>query len=382
MLSSRRQPELYIRVACAFVGLFAVATALVLASSAAAAPAPVELSFLGSETLEVEAEEGESFAEAYVTLFNAGERPTSFAITLQASSSAEVEISETSPSSVGAAGAERVKLVFSGVDSLEEKLDGQLVMTGGTGPVSLPVAITPAPQPSAPWLEIIVVGAAALTLVLMLVIVGVIPVSKRGLLKKRAVGPKWSFDSWAGVLTTIGAVFGSVLGGVTLPDVPSEIGKDTLIGLNLLFPALLAVAPFVFYAIRPRALSAADQEAGLAGFNVVLLFACCLTCGAVVGELATLGLLGWELLGESGWAWAASALLVVLAGLAIYYCSVTAYSLATTDWEAQQTEADEAAPPAILMTRARVSPAPESRQGELQIVVEPPRRRARRPSLP
>jgi hypothetical protein len=78
--------------------------------------------------------------------------------------------------------------------------------------------------------------------------------------------------------------------------VPREIDKETLVRLNLFFALLLVAAPLIFHAIRKPTRAAAREE-GLWGFNLTLLLACTVTLGAVLGELATLALLFWEVLG-------------------------------------------------------------------------------------
>jgi len=54
----------------------------------------------------------------------------------------------------------------------------------------------------------------------------------------------------------------------------------------------------------------------------------------VLGEIATLTLLAWELTGGGAWGLIAIAGLGAVALLAAYYFAVTSWSLATTDWEA------------------------------------------------
>jgi hypothetical protein len=194
---------------------------------------------------------------------------------------------------------------------------------------------------------------------------------KKGhLLLKKAPGPKWGFDSWATTATAVGAILGTVLGGATLPEVPHEIDKQSLVALNLLFGGLVVLAPFVFQAIRKPTAPAADPDAGLWGYNVALLFACSLTCGAVLGEIATLTLLAWELTGGGGWGVVAIVGLAAVGVLAAYYFAVTSWSLATTDWEvlaakkkaeaqqAQREALEEAAPEALEEAGAPVVVSP------------------------
>jgi hypothetical protein len=183
-------------------------------------------------------------------------------------------------------GATRVKVTFAGLKKLNrEPVDGQLVVQSGTRPVARAVSITPAPQPSRDWASSIfwtAVGAFA-----VLALVGLVTGRRR--LLKPAAGPKWSFDSWATTLTAAGGILGTVLGAATLPEIPREIDKETLVRLNLLFGLLVVVGPFVFEAIRNPTVSPAAQDAGYTGWNLTLLLACAITGGAVFGELATLG---------------------------------------------------------------------------------------------
>jgi hypothetical protein len=303
----------------------------------AAAPADAQTSTLsvpGDTPLEVKATEGDDAATAYITLLNAGEQPLTAEVTFQAASSTAIEGARAS-ATIPAGEAKRLAVQFTGLAKLEDPVQGELVIKGGSQPVARSVEITPAPQPSASWPQIFVLGALGAMLLLIATVAIVMRAKKKAhVLLKKAPGPKWSFDSWATTATAIGAILGTVLGGATLPETPSQIDKESLIALNLLFGGLVVLAPFVFQAIRKPTASAADPDAGLWGYNLSLLFACALTGGAVLGELATLALLGWELTSGGGWGIAVVAALAAVGLLAAYYFAVTSWSLATTDWEA------------------------------------------------
>jgi hypothetical protein len=335
---------------------------------------------LGEGTLEVKAEQGSDTADAYLTLLNAGRRSVRIAISFQAASAEGARVNKVTPRILRPQKAARVKVTFAGLAPLTETVDGQLVIAGGQTPVAKTTSIAPAPQPKLPWAAWIAGLSGFLALLFFFVILGVVPLAKQGLLKKRAAGPKWSFDSWATTLTGVGALLGTVLGDATLPDVPRQIDKDSLVQLNLLFAAVLVIAPFVFQAIRPPKLSAADQESGLTGFSVVLIFSCSLTFGAVLGELATLALLSWEVIGGGVWAWIAVITVVVLAGLALYYFFVTTRSLAETDWEALAAEDAAAAAAAAPAVKEALQAAKDAGTPAV-IAVAPPQKR-RHWSLP
>jgi hypothetical protein len=300
------------------------------------ASADSSLSALGEGAVTVNAKSGQDTAPAYLTLMSSATTPMPIKVDLAASSSEAVNVAGFTPKTLTPGQIARVTVTLSGLKKLSEPATGELVVTGGTTPVTRSLSIAAAPQPSESWATIIVVGALIAMAVLALGVALVVRLRKHSWqdLGKQAPGPKWSYSSWATTLTAVGAILGTVLGSATLPAVARETDKDTLIRLNLLFGALVVTAPFVFQAIRNPKATPADQEAGLWGFNWSLLLACSITCAAVLGELGTLALLAWVLIGGGGWGWVAVAFIGVLFLLAVYYFLITAWALATTDWNA------------------------------------------------
>ncbi len=149
-------------------------------------------------------------------------------------------------------------------------------------------------------------------------------------LRLAAPGPSWSFSSWASNLTAIGAVFGSIVAGVSLTAHSKPLDRDSFLALGAYFAFLVVAGPFVFQCARnPRR---DPQDQGPCGWNLTLLAACSVTFAAVVGELATLGLLYWELFGGGAPGYIA-VVVVALAGLLVaYYYAVTGPKLASTKW--------------------------------------------------
>jgi hypothetical protein len=76
--------------------------------------------------------------------------------------------------------------------------------------------------------------------------------SARDALGNSAPGPDWTFDGLSGRLAAVGGLLAVLLGQITLPPVPREVSKDTLSQMNLIFVRMLAVGPFIFYALRRR----------------------------------------------------------------------------------------------------------------------------------
>jgi hypothetical protein len=304
-------------------------------------PAP-RLTSLGEDTLAVKAKQGEDQTTTYVSVLNADAGTARIRVEFQASSDERVRVVNYDPVPVLGERATRVKVTLEGMKQLEdEAVDGQLVVLGGAEPVARAVSITPAPQPSWDWpksiLEIAMLGFA------IVFTVGLLLGGVTGELFKPAPGPKWSFDSWATTLTAVGGILGTALGAVTLPDIPREIGKESLIRLNLLFGVIVVVGPFLFQAIRNPKVRATDQDSAFTGWNFTLLLACAITAGAVFGELTTLGLLGWELTGGGDWGTAIVVGVAVLAVAGLWYFVVTVYDFVTTDWKYEDARAKEAA---------------------------------------
>jgi hypothetical protein len=291
---------------------------------------------LGEGAVTVKAKSGEDTAPAYLTLQNSAKTPAPITVGLAASSNEAVKVADVTPHSLAPGQIARVAVTLSGLKKLSEATTAQLIVKGGTVAVTRSLSIAAAPQPYAPWTTIIVVGSLVAMGALAFGIALAVRIDKKSWadLGNEAPGPKWSYNSWATTLTAVGAILGTVLGSATLPPVVKEADKDTLIRLNLLCGALVVTAPFVFQAIRNPKRAAADQAAGLWGFNWSLLLACSITCAAVLGELGTLALLSWVLIGGGTWGWVAVVFIGVLLLLAAYYFVITAWELATTNWDA------------------------------------------------
>jgi hypothetical protein len=111
-------------------------------------------------------------------------------------------------------------------------------------------------------------------------------------------------ESWASTLTEVGAILGTIL--ATSDVLPKEgFDKATFAGLNLLFGALLLIAPFLFKTLSKRKIVQVDDGTGTGatrdaiqyqGYVVSFLVATAIILWAVVGELFTMGLLLGELL--------------------------------------------------------------------------------------
>jgi hypothetical protein len=326
--------------------------ALVLVASAVlfwsdTAPAAPVLSIAGEGELTVTGSGGDT-ASTEVVVVNPGE-PVPISVTFHSTGEGTVVVTSLEPEEA-AKGATLVKVEFSGLSKLGSSESGALEVKGGAAPLVIPTKVARGLHSSASWPVIFVVGAFVVMLLLLLAIL--LKAEKPGnetYLKKRAPGPKWSFSSWATTLTAVGGLLGTVAASASYPPEPIEISKDSLVSLSLLFAALVVIGPFIFQALRTRTAIAADQDEGLWGYSWALLLSCAITCGAVLGQLACLALLTQELI--TGGVWAVLALLAVigLGFLALGYFWQTAWSLATTDWEAMVAEAEKKAAVPLLV---------------------------------
>jgi hypothetical protein len=341
-----------------------LAVSLLLTSSASASGNP-KISVLGGN-VSAKAGSGKQTADVFLNVVNAGPGEVPITVAFTAASATGVSAGAPAPATIGEKAPTRVKVTFKGLSG-HKQVKGVVVIGGGAAPVYKEATLTPGPDPAAAWPAVLPIGAAV-AMLLLFVIVACVVARRKGArrLVARAPGPKWSFDSWATTLTTVGAVLGTVLAAATFPTVPRGIGKANLVELNLLFAGLVVLAPFVFQAIRTPQATPADHEAGRWGFNLTLLLACSITFGAVLGEIAALALLGWEIIGGGYWAVVAVVGLTVVGLVALWYFSLTAYQLAATDWAA--TTAEPAAGGVIGVA------GPPEALDQVEVTVAPPTR--------
>ena len=128
--------------------------------------------------------------------------------------------------------------------------------------------------------------------------------------------PTWSVQSWASSLSAIGAVLATVLAGSSLPLGATPLSTSSFIALASFFVFLTVSGPFVFQCLRPKA---PGVDPTLSAPNYALLLACSLTLAAVIGQLATLALLYWEIVHGLPLGVVAIAVAAVLAVLAANY---------------------------------------------------------------
>ncbi len=202
--------------------LLCASLALLAASGATAAqpPSAPQLSVLGSPPLKISGKQGNDAATSYFSLLNAGTAPAHISVTFQATSSERVSVASVTPTEVPAGTAERIKVTFAGLEDLGEAATGQLVVSGGASPVAQSVEVNP-PSPNTSWPAILIGGALAVAVLLMLMVIGS-NWGSRSNFSNPAPSPKWSFGSWATTLTGAGALFGTVLAQSTFPTFPSR----------------------------------------------------------------------------------------------------------------------------------------------------------------
>jgi hypothetical protein len=345
-----------------------LAASALVAGTAGHASAADTLTALGSETLSIQAKPKQDSGKVWVTLFNSGNSDVTIdKISFEALSwaptdadkaltqNAGITVTDSKPMVVPAGKPQRIEVLLSGFKQLRhEKVEGQLLVRSPETSITRSVTITPAPQPTLPWPQ--VMFAVALVSLIGLLVTACFRAAAwaktfdpnpgwRAMLKGRAPGPDWTYIGQATAFTTVAGLLGAVIGAVTLPDVPRQIDKETLVRLNLIFAAVLAVGPFVFQALRyvhpevPLSGQGAYQDAidsGIWGSKGLLLFCYSLTGAAAVGEIGSLTLLGWELTDGTGWV-----VLVVIVG-ALLGCLALRYMRNAFDGQLAHDWLDEA----------------------------------------
>src|SRR5262245_33980260 len=203
-----------------------------------ATPAHAELQVLNKDPLAVQAKHDQDSATAVLSVLNTGADDVTASAELQARTLDSVACSGSAP--VGAGAAARITITCSGLKDLDDPVKGQLVVAGAAEPVAHAATVSPALDSTA-WAVGLVVVSLIFGAFLVVVVWGWAwsDADRKARFQGRAPGPKWDFaDSWATTLTSAGAVFATVLTGITYPDAPQRIDEDTLIGLSLLFAAM------------------------------------------------------------------------------------------------------------------------------------------------
>lgn len=386
MECSEDRPRRPFKATC--IALALVGAALALASLAAAGEAlaqdqPPKLTVVGEGPVPVKAPADDDATNLTLVLVNEG--PASVVVkdvTFEASSwtppgakspvarTAGVEVERFGPLKTLPPGATPLVVRLKGLKQLTgDPVDGQLILSGENKRVlgAQSVSITPAPQPSADWPSLFFWLGLVLLVLLGVVAFATLAiarpegVSPEAALKASAPGPDWTAEGWSGRLALVGGLLAIVLGEITLPTVPREISKETLVQMNVVFVVMLAVGPFVFYATRRRkarpswgtAVGLLDMDTkGVWGFKAVLLGSYVVTAVAVTGQLGALVLLGCEITSKS-WHVFVVGIGALLALLALRSFRVVAYQQAKADWDAEAT-----APEPVTEQRVKVTHQP------------------------
>lgn len=236
-----------LRLSVALLSTFAVLSIPVPADAA-----PVGL-IIGEGSLTFGAKSGEDTASASIPVVNTSTRAAVASVTFAPSSATTVRLAHPTSVAVPPQSSLTLPVSLAGLKKLDTKVSGVLVVSGGGAPAIRSVTVTPAPQPAADWPKLFAYGTVGVIAGLWLAIVLVALVAGKGaMLTNRAPGPRWSFESWAAIFTATAALVGTVLGSATLPEVPRQIDKETLVAFSLLFAALAVIAPLPDHSLAGR----------------------------------------------------------------------------------------------------------------------------------
>jgi hypothetical protein len=304
---------------CLALAVLTATAALTGSRALAVETASLTLPDAGS-ALEVKGGSGDDTAEADLTVFNDSDAPVAPLVRLEAASPRGITLNPVDAGAISPGEARAIPLEFTGLANADQKVTGELLVSGGATPLLRQVTITPGPQPFVRW-PLLIPLLAALSGALML---GLVLVNRRLRGKLDRPAPGLSLDlgkSFATNLTAIGAVAATVLTGITYPDVPDQMSKNSVTQMVVLFAALVVLAPFIHLGLRSRAPGDPQGKPGayaeLTAGNTGLVITCCMTMVAVLGQLLTLALLTWELLDDD-----ALAVAIVVAVVAVTFCGL------------------------------------------------------------
>lgn len=161
----------------------------------------------------------------------------------------------------------------------------------------------------------------------------------------RMGGATWSFQQSWGSNVTIGAgILSTLVTAIAFPAHPHYMDRNSYTLLQVLFAALVTLAPLVYGLLRPGVQAGGAATAGAQGYVYMFLLAGALVLWAALGQLATLGVLVGEFSkAESLDAWLGLALITLAAGLALLLLAYGIRTLYQTPRLASQAAA--AAPP-------------------------------------
>lgn len=144
--------------------------------------------------------------------------------------------------------------------------------------------------------------------------------------------PMWDYSkSWASNLTAAGAILGSALTVMVLPESTYILSKSIYLALSYLFLGLATLAPFIYNSIRKPLVSQTPDASGSTltyhGYVILFLVSSMLTVWAVLGQLATVFIIFDEIYRSSSLSFSAvrSMQAVIIFGcFAIcYYCVIS-----------------------------------------------------------
>lgn len=333
-----------------------------LASVAAVAPAGAlaqtgpRLAFAQDAGLTISVEGDAKSASATVVLVNNGPGidRLQFSAVSEKANAANVKVQPAAGSTVPANAAVSIKLSFTSDDSLAG-FDGHLVVATEDAVAERDLKIDA--KNELPFsVNFIIIGSAAIAVALSAI---------RALTLRHRLGyllsaPSWDFSkSWASTFTVVGAVLGTILSSLVLPDTPVRFSKATLAGMNLVFGVAILLAPLVFALTqtgRRVKKDSSPEETQPQGPVAGYLAASAVTLTGVIGQLVTV----FFLLDEIGAKGALPGLaLFFMAGLlAIAGVIVLVHAWKTMGWTAANgTEPPKRRPPPAPAPAAAFTPS-------------------------
>jgi hypothetical protein len=152
----------------------------------------------------------------------------------------------------------------------------------------------------------------------IVVVITAINLKRRNIGLRHAMGvANWAFDkSWGANVTLGSSLLIALLGLSTFPSRPQLMTKPSYAMLQLLFSALVSLAPLVYNLIRQETMvnNGGLPQVSVHGYVIMFLMAGGLVLWAAMGQVVTLGVLAEEFLRCGVVDWRTARILQTLAG--------------------------------------------------------------------
>ncbi len=317
---------------------------VVLAAAPAFGQSASRLIFAQDKPLTVSVDGDAKCASATVVLVNSGPGLSAldFSAVSEKADAPAITVTPTAGSAIPAHSAKPIELSFTSTASLKG-FDGHLIASTEGAAAERDLKIDA--KNTLPFSVNLIIFASLIVAVALTALRAWRLKSRLGYLLS---APNWDFSkSWASTFTVVGALLGTILSSLVLPETPERFSKATLAGMNLVFGVAILLAPLIFalsqtgrYVKKDASTSELQPQGTVAGY----LLAAALTLTGVLGQLATVFFLLDEI--EAKGSLPDAALVFIILLLLFAALGVLLHAWNTMGW----TAANATKPPDVVTT--------------------------------